>query len=56
MAKYSNIRLYAEAEKGKRVFVVPVADRAAVSMALRRRGYKTRIRQSKSGVCSVQIL
>ena len=56
MAKYSNIRLYSDVEKGKRVFVVPAADRAAVSMALRRRGYKTKIRQSKSGVCNVTIL
>ena len=56
MAKISNLKIYADADLGKRVFTVPSADCAAVKMALTRRGYKVKVRKCRTGITMITII
>lgn len=55
MAKLANLKIYKQAEAGKRVFTMRPADAPAVYMGLLRRGYTVRQKTDKSNVTTITI-
>lgn len=55
MAKLANLKIYKQAEAGKRVFTMRPADAPAVYMGLRRRGYTVHKQTDKSDMVTITI-